>query len=392
MAPPPASPAAATHVEHEPMPTITPPTSELPERAALFAAGGPTEAAASALVALSPAELDALVRALERDRRRDHLELLGATAALPTPTRKAARKAAYRLKSRGVAATVEPGHRGGVDLRATVDLDDRVLAHFPGLGGRYVVVLGDLPDASGVSIQADGDGVRVAATSMGRAQMRAHAREHGAALGLVIAPAALGVQLAARLAVEIRRLGGEFPPGWSDVVWWCERAQALGADPAGSDAALALAGGPLDAGDAAAARAVLGRLGRAALPAGVVLDEIDQRAQDALLLEADYDETEAIVLLAGIAEGVCDELYQAPDVRAAAVRSLDATSDVLLSAGDEEGARVVLATARALEGGALLPHELPLLAEAFQRILDPAAFWRQRQAIVADREASASAE
>ncbi|MCA9515589.1 MAG: hypothetical protein KC635_11655, partial [Myxococcales bacterium] len=258
------------------------PTTELPSTAAAFAASAPAEADVASLASLSAAELDALVSDLERSNRRDHLELVGAAARLPGAVRKAARKAAYRLKSRGVAATVDPTRHAAVDLRAEVDLDDRVLAHFPGLGGRYVVVLGDLPDARGASIQADGEGVRVASTAMGRAQMRAHAREHGDSLGLVIGPAALGVQLAARLAVEVRRLGGEFPPGWSDVVWWCERAQALGADAATCDATTALADAPLDALDGAAARAVLARLGRAALPAGSVLDEIDQRAMDAL--------------------------------------------------------------------------------------------------------------
>ena len=345
---------------------------------------GPADAAAADRAALAPeADLLAAVATLAAERRRAHLELLG-RPGFAKAVRKAASKAAYQLKSAGVAA--EPVERAAPRNAAVgADLTGVALVGAPGLAAHYWLLLAELPDATPVALEAEAWGGPVHVTvleHMSPGRLRHYEREmKGEVLPgkPIVAHADLGLAHVAHLTAAIRDAGGTFPQGWAQVLWWCERARLHGADAARADASSLLAAEPaLSDAELEATRALYGRpeLGPQT-PEQAVIDALIARVLDAAdrpdgLTRAELDDR-----LDGLADASCDAYFADAAVAASRARALRATADVALAGGHRAAARELLAVAEHLASGSRLPHELGLLSQAFRRVIRYDLVWER---------------
>ncbi len=117
----------------------------LPESLQSFAQG-PAEITLAKALSYDRAGGLALVAALAGDKLRSHLEALGEVAS-DKEVKKAARAAAYKLKSAGVSGGVQ--REAMVDLSVKVETEGIAAATAPGFDGRLWLVLPSLPGAGG---------------------------------------------------------------------------------------------------------------------------------------------------------------------------------------------------------------------------------------------------
>ncbi|TNF29662.1 MAG: hypothetical protein EP329_15215 [Deltaproteobacteria bacterium] len=347
---------------------------------------GPADPAAADAAATAAADaLPDAIAALKAAGRRDHLELMG-RPAFPKAVKKAAKKAAYQLKSAGVAASA-PARPAGISLTAGAGLDDIVLVSAPGLAGRYWVLLAELPDALPVGVETAAWGGQARTTvlekmSAGRLrQYRRDVQDEELPGKPIIASADLGLAMVGHIGDALRADSGAFPPGWSEVLFWCERARGRGADAARADAATLLADEPIS--DALAERT-------AELVDVMAIGPVvpDQAAIDALITQVietterddELTRDELVDRLQGLADAGCDAYYGNAQAQARAARSLRASADVLLFGGDRDRARQCLWIAEQLDSGAVLPHEIGLLSGSFRRVIDYEHAWDHHQA------------
>lgn len=357
---------------------------------------GPADPAAAdrAAGAGEGALLDA-VGALLGGARRDHLELMG-RASFPKAIRKAAKKAAYQLKSAGVGAAA-PARPAGIALGDRIELDAIALVGAPGLAGRYWVLLAELPDAApvGAETPAWGGEARVTVLEhMSAGRLRHYEREvrdEKLPGKPIIASADLGLAMLGHIGAAVRDQGGAFPPGWAEVLWWCERARAHGADAARADARAHFA-------DADLSDALADRTGELLdlMAAGPHVPE--QAAIDALITQVvetaerpgqGLTRDELVDRIEGLADAGCDAYFGNPEAQGRAARALDASADVLLYGGHRDAAHQCVWVAEQLRSGARLPHEIALLSRSFRRVIDYDRAWEhhQSQAPALDPEA-----
>jgi len=344
---------------------------------------GPADLAAARALTFDRSAGLALVAALADKKLRSHLEALGEVAS-DKEVKKAARAAAYKLKSAGVG--------GGVQREATIDLSVKIetegvaAATAPGFDGRLWLVLASLPGAGGgeLDLRDQGRGQRIEPIqdlSLGRVR---RFQAEVSADKVLQPPALIGLDLAARLVGiagdALALSGAPVPPTLAHFNAWAQRAVALGADPARASARTALgpAGRPLPEGaiDALAEHPRLGFL--AAPPAA--FDPIDKEFR-ALLHGHDAIEKDAFLTQGtALIEQAAKAWWGSPKGRKLAALWLDATADVLMAAADNDTARIALAAGDELTAWEGEPLAHPLVDRAFRGAVDLEAAWMHREA------------
>ena len=331
--------------------------------------------AAAALQDVSEAELLSLVEQLKKLGRRDHLEALGLTK-LPRTVRKAAKKAAYSLKSAGVASQAS-GRTGRVELPSEpIALDNAAMSLPPGMHGRMWFLLGSIPGAHAVEIstreQAELEKIDVLAPTSA-AKLRKLAAKVGDADSPGM-PFLANLNLAARLidglSEEIRHAGGRYPQEWTDVLQWREAAAQAGAD---TQAASARRGLGFNTGKVAADSDTLAATDRFMdaptggpnLPPGEVIQELAVEAID-LLAE---DANEPTPRLHALADRHADRWFSKAGVRERVARLFELTADCAWARQDKDTATALLQIADALVGGER-PSRIGLVRTAFRRLVD----------------------
>lgn len=366
--------------------------SALPPPAREFMGSPATEAAASALAALSEPTLAELVTALSEQDAINHLEALAGAEPLPRTIRKAARFAAYQLRSRGVTAA--PQSRV-VSLAAPLtppDLDRAAIVLLPGLYGRFWLFLGPLPGVSAIEIEGEAHGTlkrieAMAGVAPSRLEKIVARIGRAASHRGVAEPRLVSADLALRLLTHLEALlklpghpdGAGLPATWTNVLLWREAAVNVGADPHRASAR-ALLSAPVDAQDTTRASLIAASHELMSTPlsgphapppwiAEAILADVMERAQGAFDGVSDVDAARR-ALLEEIALAHCDAfLGRAPHSGRTAIL-LEATADGLFALNEPSLAKVCLALADALSAG-LRPREVPLFARAFLQMVDP---------------------
>jgi len=362
-----------------------------------FVTGPADPAAADAAARAGEDALLSAVVTLKEAGRRSHLELMG-RPTFPKKARKAAKKAAYQLKSAGVSA--EPAPRSaGIALTDRVGLDDITLVGAPGLAGRYWVLLAELPDAAPVAVETQAWGGPARVTVMERmssGRLRHYAREvadEELPGKPIVASADLGLAMVAHVGEAIRADKGAFPPGWAEVLFWCEKAKAHGADPTRAAAASIVGDEPLsDALNEGTEELVDVMAVGPVVPDQAAIDALITQVIDTAEGDTELTREELVDRLEGLADAGCDAYYGNPEAQARAARALRASADVLAFSGQRDLARRCLWIAEQLQSGAVLPHEIGLLSRSFRRVIDYERAWEHHREHVAKREAGASAD
>lgn len=357
-----------------------------------FAEGDGSLAGAKALKGEDAERLLLLIDQLAQAGKRAHLENLGA-AGLSKDIKKAARKAAYQLKSAGVSG--DGGREAGLDLRVEVNLTEAALITAPGLRGQGWTACAALPDAEGLEVVCDGHGdVKEISALEGLAvgRMRRALREAretpGSALP-VMADASLAVRWLDRLADELTLAGLTRPATWAHIERWKRAAVAHGADPDQASARTRLAG-PLADLDTTLARTTEAVLDVS--EAGVMLP--DEAAIEALMVQVgeavhgkiELTEAQFTERLEGMADAAADAWLADETRRRRVAHRLETTADVLLAGGHEAAALQCLWVSDQLAGGDKLPHELGLIRQAFRGIISYEAAWDHYSDHFADPE------
>ncbi len=358
--------------------------AQLSAPARAFAEGPAEVAAARSLAGEREQDLQSLVTYLTEARQRAHLEALG-EAQVPKAVKKAARKAAYQLKSAGVSGEAVRGQ--GLDLRAQVDLDQIAFVAGPGLRGESWLALGTLPDASGVEVVV-AEGARIeqvqliGGLTVGKMRkVLREAKEEAAATLPVIGDASLAVRLMDRLIEDVQASGGTFPDGWTQALRWRDEAVRLGADPSRWDARAQLSGAERPAAlERTTERLRTARHAGIMQPPEAVVAALMEQLSAVLHGDEPLEQAEFRQRVEGLADSSADAWLADADVRARVARWLESDADVLLAAGDRDGALQALYVSDELSGGSLLPHEIGLVREAFQALIDVDAAWEHFQA------------
>lgn len=360
-----------------------------------FAEGDGSVAAAKALKGEDEERLLLLIDKLVEGAQRTHLENLG-EAGLGKAIKKAARKAAYKLKSAGVDGG--GGRAGGLDLRVAIDLGEAALVTAPGLRGQGWTACVTLPEAEGLEVVCDPHGsIKEISALEGLAvgRMRKALREAretpGSALP-VMASASLALRWLDRLAAELEIAGLPRPATWAHIDRWRKVAVEHGADPEQAAARVVLAD-KLDDLDRRLKRTTGEVLDVA--EAGVMLP--DEAAIEALMMQVgeavhsqlELTEAQFKERLEGLADSAADTWLADETRRKRVAHRLETTADVLLAAGKEQQALQCLYVSDQLAGGDKLPHELGLIQEAFRGIISYDAAWSHYADHKADPEGHA---
>lgn len=356
----------------------------LPPPAREFMSSPATLAGATALAPLDGVVLTELVKALVEQNAVLHLEAM-AESDLPKNIRKVARYSAYQLRSRGVVAPVQSRVATLSGPVVPPDLTSAAIALLPGLYGRFWLFLGPLPGVSAIEVEGETHGTlkRVEAVS-GVAPTRLAKLVHkiGQAGKGVADPRIVGADLALRLLDHLEaliRLPGHpdergLPGSWPNVLLWKEAALKLGADPMRASARAVL--GPVeDRQQRLVSSAELLRMplsGAHAPPtwiAEAILSDVMERAEGVFEGAVDVDAARS-ELLTEIALAHCDAFLGRSPHRERTALFLEASADGLCVLGEVEAAKSCLAVADALLAG-MVPREVPLLAQAYLRMVDP---------------------
>ena len=345
-----------------------------------FAAAPAEQADLDALRAAPVPDLLALIPQLAAARQRAHLEAL-AHRSLPRAVRKAAGKAAYQLKSAGVAV----GWRPAAPAHALEVVEDLGLVGGcvgPGLVGLASLVVGQVGMGYGFGLTTDmgaaGCEVDVVG-ALSRAQLRRELRSRRDPGERVVL---CDVHLAARfvdwVAVELALRGAATPEGWSRVLEWRQEARAHGADPA-----RAAARGRVDVAipPRAVVEAVLANdeLGVFSPPPGVV-DDLGAALDAAVKSPIEVSQIAFRQRLMDSADRTVDAWLAKPADRARLLRWLELDADVALAAGLPDQAAAILWTAVQLTDPTIEAHTLELLGRAMARLVDHDGCWAARVA------------
>lgn len=352
----------------------------LPQSLQSFAQG-PAEVAVAKALSYDRTSGLALVAALATDKLRSHLEALGEVAS-DKEVKKAARAAAYKLKSAGVA--------GGVQREATVDLSVKIETEgiaavtAPGFDGRLWLVLPSLPGAGGGELDLREGTPRldpIQELSLGRVRKFHNEVNRD---NVLQAPFLVNLDMAAHLvglADEALKLTGKpVPQAMEHFRNWHRRAIALGAEPEKASARAQLAVDTsidVEGIEALSAHRALGFL--AAPPSA--FESIDKEFRGLLHGAEVIGKPEFLTTAGVLVDRAANTWAASPGGKQLAALWLDATADVLFAGGDVETAKIALAGANDLrkwDGQDALSQ--PLVARAFKGAVDLEAAWTHREA------------
>lgn len=350
-----------------------------------FAETAPELKHARALVYDRQAGLE-LVSALVERKLRSHLEALGEVSP-DKEVKKAARAAAYKLKSAGVSGGVRL--EGGIDLSVKIETRDIASACVPGLDGKLHLVLPSLPGHGGGELDLrDGDKPRAEPlTELAVGRIRRFAADNG--IGQANHPALLiDLDLAARLvdlADEAMTLSATtVPPTFSHFRSWRQRAAGFGADPSrvSARARLGPIARPLPE-SAVAEFAADARVGYLSAPPAA-FTPIDKEFRALMHGREPMERADFDAQARGLIERAAASWWGSTQQRRAAALWLEASADLLLSpaVADEAMARIALGLADDLMDWAGAPLSHPLLERAFVGAIDLNHAWNHREAHV----------
>ncbi len=349
----------------------------------------PTAELLAELARFEPSELDGLITQLEEGSQRAHLEALGASSGFAKAVRKAAKKAAYRLKSKGVSSEWRPAQ--GLSFKAADEpLGDVGAMAMPGLHGNWIFILRSLGEEFAVSATCeegrvvDSDTAGTLSISRIRKIVAAEAERTDRALVLVVG-GDLAVRSLARIEEELAIAGEDTPGDWQAVRWWRDEAVRRGADGARADARAALADKlatlPLDV-----QRTTLGLFGAPGVTTPLVASEsayqsLERELHDACHSPLEMDQATFRERVEGIQAQVTDEWLADPVKRQLMGSWLDGNADFLWAAGQERSALQCLWLADRARDLDLKPSEIEFFQDAVGLAVDFGLAWGAYQEI-----------
>ena len=348
-----------------------------------FVAGAADVARAKSLLAgSSNADLLRWVGDLAAGQHVAHLDALS-RAGFGKEVKKAARKAAYGLKSAGFsgAAVRAPA----IDLRAEVVLAELVLISAPGLDGAGWLVCPDIPGGPAFEIDLRNpealDTVRlVEGLSAGRLRKSADQMGDKAAPARpVLVHADVGVAAITTFETLLRHRAGGVGPAFRVAQTWRDAAVALGADAsngrcAGVDFTAADAAGP--GLETLLREPRMGRL----TPPRETLQAIEQAFGALMHGDSAIEEADFRAQVAELGRDAADAWIAQPETAAQIADYMAINADVMWALGDHEAAKAALALADQARGWSGPGRQWSLVARAFDGIIDADAAWAHRQA------------
>jgi hypothetical protein len=331
----------------------------------------------------TPALLE-LIGHLSEKKQRGHLEVLG-QSGLPKEAKKAARKAAHKLKCAGVTSDVEAPKAGGVDFSIETDLSQIALVSAPGLRGQGWHAFAGLPGLAACEIMLR-EGCQIAETnvlqslSIARLKRALFDMKEQANTSLpVLCDASLAVRMIDHTTEAVRAGDGQFPREWTHVRSWRDKAVELGADPESRDASKLLSAALAklqEEPDVETSKLLINPECGIMLPPTAVLEALFREVQVITHSDRDYEREDFDEYLRGLAHAALDQwLSNEKDVSALA-RRMKAVADVLLYTGDEGGALHALWLSEHMPEMARLPHEYKLLSEGLVKVVAFDSAWQ----------------
>ena len=344
-----------------------------------FIASPPDGADPDALRGRDEGALMAAIEALEAGRQRAHLEVLS-HRSFAKPVRKAAGRAAYRLKSAGVSGEWRPRPVASA-LSRPEDLGMVGGVFGPGLSGLSNLVVGRLGAAHGLSYRAELGGLPAEVDiipGLRRGELRRVLRRTRPRREDIIG---CGVDLAVRVidwaVVELGAMAAPPPPHWSGMLEWRLEALSKGADPARAAARGQVEVAPVTS---TAVEALLGMpdLGIYAPPPPIV-DRLAQSLEGAIESPIELQRPAFQQRLMEISAATTDAWAGDPEEAARLGRWLGLGADIAYGAGRLEAASLLLATADQVADPAHAGRNILLLASPLERLIDFDVCWERYQ-------------
>ncbi len=342
-----------------------------------FTAASPDDAALDVLRGCDDDALLAAVTALESAQQLAHLEVLS-HRSFPKRVRKAAGKAAYRLKSAGVSGGWRPKPKAGaLTLSQDLGIVGGVLG--PGLSGLSNLVLARMGGAHGLSYRAELGGLPSEVEiipGLRRGELRRVLRRSGdEGQGIIGCGANLAVRVIEWAMAEQEAMAAPPPPHWSGMLEWRLEALSKGADPE-----RARARGQLDPGAVTwtAVEAVLNMsdLGIYAPPPPLV-DTLAQGLEEAIQSPIELPRPAFQQRLMQIAAQTADTWASDHEQTGRLARWLELGADIAFSSDRPAAARVLLGTADQLADPETPGRDILLLAKPLERLIDLDACWER---------------
>jgi len=352
-----------------------------------FANGAPTLADGKALASEDGEALLGMIAHLFDHKQRGHLEILG-QSGLPKVAKKAARKAAHKLKCAGVSSEVDAPKANAMDFSVNTDLSQIALVAAPGLRGQGWHAFAGLPGLSACEIMMR-EGCQIAETnvlqSLSISRLKralADMKDQPNTSLPVLCDAALAVRMIDHTTEAVRAGDGRFPGDWTHILSWRDKAVELGADPASRDASAKLANAlsaMTSEPDVESSGMLLNPECGIMLPPTAVLEALFREVQVIIKSDRKYEREEFNEHLRGLAHAALDQWLSSEQEVTAVAKRLGAVADVLLYTEDEAGALHALWLADHLPQMNRLPHEYSLLSECLVKVVAFEAAWRDYQ-------------
>jgi hypothetical protein len=358
-------------------------SAELAAAVDTFLAEAPSTASANSLAGLiPPTAIDAVCASLAGRGARAHLEALG-EATKDKNLKKAARAAAYKLKSAGVAATFKPERRA-IDLTPAVELDRIAIVIVPTLGGNTEILVGTLPGAAGGMLDLTSQEQRAEIdASMTAGRLRRIAADAGArrgGRGIPLVNADVAVRAVRAADAYLSELGRSRHGAFAGLLAWAERAEALGADAVRADARLQLQ--PIPEADDATLLDLMFNHPWSGTP-GVpdeLGSELDVVLAEELHGQDETDEETFCKRIETLSAQALDTWWAKSGVPQATVRMLELGADVMVALDERDAAALLLTAADRLKSHAGAGSESSLLSGWIGRLVNPRSAWKHRLA------------